>query len=100
MQEGVLTEADTHRKFVTPRLDEAGWSTAPRTIGKQQARAGQAEGDCRYWPIRNRDLKIPNAKAGLVRVVPKDLIAAMRSHEAEVMHLPGEIETLVAEMQA
>ena len=31
---------------------------------------------------------------------PKDLIAAMRSHEADVMRLLGEIEALVAEVQA
>ena len=31
---------------------------------------------------------------------PKDLIASMRGHEAEVMRLLGEIEALVNEVQA
>ena len=47
----------------------------------------------------NLDLKNPNAKAGLEHADPKDLIASMRSHEAEVMRLLGEIEALVAEVQ-
>ena len=64
------------------------------------AKAAQAEGDALYWPIYNLDLKNPNAKAGLEHADPKDLIAAMRSHEADVMRLLGEIEALVAEVQA
>jgi len=35
MCEGVMTEADTCREFVTPRLIEAGWSEAPHAIGEQ-----------------------------------------------------------------
>ena len=48
----------------------------------------------------NLDRKNPNAKAGLEYADPKDLIASMRGHEAEVMRLLGEIEALVAEVQA
>ncbi|MCK0507491.1 N-6 DNA methylase [Aromatoleum anaerobium] len=66
----------------------------------QTARAAQAEGDALYWPIYNLDLKNPNAKSGLEHADPKDLIASMRSHEAEVMRLLGEIEALVNEVQA
>lgn len=47
----------------------------------------------------NLDLKNPNAKAGLEHADPKDLIASMRSHEAEVIRLLGEIEGLVKEVQ-
>ena len=36
MREGVMTEADTCREFVTPRLVEAGWSAAPHAIGEQR----------------------------------------------------------------
>lgn len=36
MREGVMTEADTCREFVTPRLVESGWSVAPHTIGEQR----------------------------------------------------------------
>ncbi len=36
MCEGVMTEADTCREFVTPRLVEAGWSEAPYSIGEQR----------------------------------------------------------------
>ncbi|MEO6277509.1 class I SAM-dependent DNA methyltransferase [Roseateles sp.] len=64
------------------------------------AKAAQAEGDALYWPIYNLDLKNPNAKTGLAHADPKDLIAAMRGHEAEVMRLLGEIEALVNEVQA
>ena len=46
------------------------------------------------------DLKNPHAKASLEHADPKDLIASMRSHETEVMRLLGEIEALVAEVQA
>jgi len=67
---------------------------------EQAAKAAQAEGDALYWPIYNLDLKNPHARAGLEHADPKDLIASMRSHEAEVMRLLGEIEALVAEVQA
>lgn len=36
MQEGVITEADTCREFVTPRLIKAGWSASPHAIGEQR----------------------------------------------------------------
>lgn len=66
----------------------------------QAAKAAQAEGDALYWPIYNLDPKNPHAKAGLEHADPKDLIAAMRGHEAEVMRLLGEIETLVNEVES
>lgn len=59
------------------------------------AKSAQAEGDAQYWPIFNLDLKNPNAKEELKYADPKDLIAAMRSHETEVMRLLSEIELLV-----
>ena len=62
---------------------------------EQAAKAAQAEGDALYWPIYNLDLKNPNARSELEHADPKDLIASMRSHEAEVMRLLGEIEALV-----
>ena len=67
---------------------------------EQAAKASQVEGDGLYWPIFNLDLKNPHAKTGLEHADPKDLIASMRSHEAEVMRLLGEIEELVNEVQA
>jgi type I restriction enzyme M protein len=67
---------------------------------EQAAKAAQSEGDALYWPIYNLDLKNPNAKVGLEHADPKDLIASMRGHEAEVMRLLGEIEALVNEVQA
>ena len=63
------------------------------------AKSAQAEGDALYWPIYNLDLKNPNAKAGLEHADPKDLIASMRGHEAEVMRLLAEIEALVNEVE-
>lgn len=35
IRKNVITEADTCREFVTPRLIEAGWSTSPHSIGEQ-----------------------------------------------------------------
>ncbi len=37
MREMVLTEADTCREFVTPRLVEAGYGSAPYAIGEQRS---------------------------------------------------------------
>lgn len=36
MRKGAMTEADTCREFVTPRLVEAGWSASPHAIGEQR----------------------------------------------------------------
>lgn len=36
MRTGVITEADTCREYVTPRLVEAGWGIAPHVIGEQR----------------------------------------------------------------
>ncbi len=85
--------------------DKAEWQARVRELKDRQqaheqaAKAAQAEGDALYWPVYNLDLKNPHAKAGLVHADPKDLIAAMRGHEAEVMRLLGEIEGLVNEVQ-
>lgn len=68
---------------------------AEQQAHEQAAKAAQAEGDTLYWPIYNLDLKNPHARAGLEHADPKDLLASMRSHEAEVMRLLGEIEALV-----
>lgn len=74
-----------------------------RTLKAQQqsheavAKAAQAEGDALYWPIYNLDHKNPNIKAGIEHADPRDLIASMRSNEAEVIRLLGEIESLIAE---
>jgi len=76
-----------------------------RTLKAQQqarelaAKTAQAQGDALYWPIYNLDQKNPHAKAGLEHADPKELIARMRGHEAEVMRLLGEIEALVNEVQ-
>lgn len=37
MREGVITEADTCREFVTPRLVEAGWGSVPHAIAEQRS---------------------------------------------------------------
>jgi type I restriction enzyme M protein len=68
---------------------------AEQQAHEQAAKAAQAEGDALYWPIYNLDLKNPHGRAGLEHADPKDLIASMRIHEAEVMRLLGEIEALV-----
>jgi type I restriction enzyme, R subunit len=35
--EGIITEADTCREFVTPRLIQVGWSISPHSIGEQRS---------------------------------------------------------------
>lgn len=72
---------------------------AQQQTHEQAAKAAQAEGDALYWPIYNLDLKNPHAKTGLEHADPRDLIASMRGHEAEVMRLLGEIEALVVEVE-
>lgn len=42
----------------------------------------------------------PNDKARLKHADPKDLIASVPGHEAEVMRLLGEIEALINEVHA
>jgi type I restriction enzyme M protein len=84
---------------------KAAWQDRLRELkSKQQvhevaAKAAQAAGDALYWPIYNLDLKNPHARAGLEHADPKELIASMRSHEAEVMRLLAEIEALVNEVE-
>lgn len=36
MRDGAMTEADTCREYVTPKLVEAGWGAAPHSIGEQR----------------------------------------------------------------
>ena len=35
-RDSVMTEADTSREFVTPKLVLAGWSSSPHSIGEQR----------------------------------------------------------------
>lgn len=37
MRDGAMTEADTCREYVIPKLVEAGWCTAPYVIGEQRS---------------------------------------------------------------
>ena len=37
MRDGMITEADTCREFVTPKLVEAGWGAAESVIGEQHS---------------------------------------------------------------
>jgi type I restriction enzyme R subunit len=54
-----LTEADTCREFVTPKLIEAGWSRAPCAIGEQHSftngRVIVAGGKVRRGPQKRAD---------------------------------------------
>jgi type I restriction enzyme M protein len=72
---------------------------AEQQVHELAAKEAQAKGDGSYWPIYNLDLKNPHAEAGLEHADPIDLVASMRSHEAEVIRVLGEIEALVAEVQ-
>ncbi len=70
---------------------------------------GRREGNAQAWKTTaeavaangyNLDLKNPHAKAGLEHADPKDLVAAMRAREQDVMRLLAEIEALVSEASA
>lgn len=84
---GALTEADTCRLFVTPALHAAGWGQAPTVIGEQRTftdgRIIVTGGIVRRGKQKRAD--------------PKDLVAAMRAREQDVMRLLAEIEALVSE---
>jgi type I restriction enzyme, R subunit len=57
--DSVITEADTCREFVTPRLTEAGWDKAPHQIGEQRSftsgRLVVAGGKVRRGPQKRAD---------------------------------------------
>lgn len=88
-----------------PSGDKAALQTQLREMKARQqflevaAKVAQVEGDALYWPIYNLDLKNPHATEGLEHADPKDLIAAMRAGEEEVLRLLGEIEALLTEVQ-
>lgn len=63
------------------------------------AKSAQAEGDALYWPLYNLEIKNPHAAEELEHADPKDLVAAMRASEEDVLRLLSEIEALVAEVQ-
>ncbi len=76
-REGVITEADTCREYVTPRLVAAGWSTEPHAIGEQRSftdgriivtggrvrRGKQRRADYLLYYRRDYSLAIVEAKA-------------------------------------
>ncbi len=97
MEQAVSAAANGAKSALQDRLRAL---KAEQLAHEQGAKAAQAQGDALYWPIYNLDIKNPNAKAGLEHADPKDLIASMRGHEAEVLRLLGEIEALVNEVQA
>ena len=96
-EQAITTAGNGEKATLQERLREL---KTRQQAHEQTAKAAQAEGDALYWPIYNLDLKNPHAKASLEHADPKDLIAAMRGHEAEVMRLLGEIEALVNEVEA
>jgi type I restriction enzyme R subunit len=123
-REGVMTEADTCREFVTPKLVEAGWNDTPHAIGEQRSftngriivaggkvrRGKQKRADYLLYYRRDYPLAVVEAKeAGLpaetgaqqvreyAEILGLKFAYAMRKREAEVRRLLGEIETLVNE---
>ncbi len=97
MEQTLQSAANDHKVALREQLRTL---KAGQQAHEQSAKGAQADGDALYWPIYNLDLKNPHAKAGLEHADPKDLIASMRSHEAEIMRLLGEIEALVNDVQA
>ncbi len=97
MEQAISAAANGAKSALQDRLRAL---KAEQLAHEQAAKAAQDQGDALYWPIYNLDIKNPHAKAGLEHADPKELIASMRSHEAEVMRLLAEIEALVNEVQA
>lgn len=97
LEQAIGAAANREKAALQERLREL---KAQQQRHEQAAKAAQAEGDALYWPICNLDIKNPNAKAGLEHADPKKLIESMRGHEADVMRLLGEIETLVVQVGA
>lgn len=98
LEQNISAEGSPSHK--TKLQDRLRSTKAEQQAHEQAAKAAQVEGDALYWPIYNLDLKNPNARVSLEHADPKDLIATMRGHEAEVMRLLSEIEVLVNEVQA
>ena len=90
----IQTAADDGKAALLERLAAL---KAEQRAHEQAAKTAQAEGDARYWPIFNLDIKNPNAKTALTHADPQELLASMRGHEIEVMRLLDEIEILVNE---
>ena len=67
-----LTEADTCRKFVTPRLIDAGWDTDPHSIAEQ-------------WPLTDGRIVLLGGKPQRMR---------QRPSQPEVLPLPRRFEQL------
>ena len=63
MRDGVITEADTCRDFVTPRLVEAGWGATPQAIGEQRSlRTHVAAPEARHAAIRQANVTLLPAR--------------------------------------
>ena len=99
----LLREIDLELAAANGSTRKAALEAEQRDLKRRQqahedaAKAAQREGDAIYWPIYNLDLKNAYAKAGLEHADPKDLVAAMRAREQDVMRLLAEIEALVSE---
>ena len=99
----LLREIDLELAAANGSTRKAALEAEQRDLKRRQqahedaAKAAQREGDAIYWPIYNLDLKNAHAKVGLEYADPKDLVAAMRAREQDVMRLLAEIEALVSE---
>ena len=118
MREGVITEADTCREFVTPRLIEAEWSASPHAIGEQrtftngriivaggQVRRGkQKRAD--YLLYIRRDFPLAVVEAKEIGLLVESGVQQARDYaeilglKTEMMCLLGESEVLVNEVRA
>ena len=96
LDQAIGNAANSDKAALQARLREL---KARQQAHEAAAKAAQAEGDALYWPIYNLDLKNPHAAMGLEHADPKDLVAAMRAGEEDVLRLLSEIEALVAEVQ-
>jgi type I site-specific restriction endonuclease len=80
-----LSEADTSRKFIIPRLQAAGWDNDPHSIAEQRSIT-----DGRIMPTGN-----PNSKNDLVHREPEELVASILDKEQRTVEIVGRIRALL-----
>jgi len=83
-----LTEADTCRKFVLPKLLAAGWDAEPHSF------KGILAANCNF------DQKNPSAKEDITHLLPEQLATSNLEKEERIAEIVGGIRELLAKASA
>lgn len=100
------TEADTCRKYVLPKLYEAGWTDDQ--INEQHTFTDGRKENERAWKVKasdvikkddngnvmsvNLDIKNPNAAEALEHKPPEELVESILAKERRIVEIMGEIK--------